>query len=77
MIKLSKRLQKIAELINEEDTVLDIGCDHALLDIYLSNKYNKTYNALHSNLLFKIINKYSNIFTVLFDDFLKHTPQLQ
>lgn len=45
MIKLSKRLQKIAELINEEDTVLDIGCDHALLDIYLSNKYNKTYYA--------------------------------
>lgn len=45
MIKLSKRLQKIAELINEEDTVLDIGCDHALLDIYLSKKYNKTYYA--------------------------------
>lgn len=45
MIKLSKRLKKIAELINEEDTVLDIGCDHALLDIYLSNKYNKTYYA--------------------------------
>ena len=45
MIKLSKRLQKIAELINEEDTVLDIGCDHALLDIYLSNKYNKLYYA--------------------------------
>lgn len=45
MIKLSKRLQKIAELINEEDTVLDIGCDHALLDIYLSNKYSKTYYA--------------------------------
>ena len=45
MIKLSKRLQKIAELINEEDTVLDIGCDHALLDIYLSKKYSKTYYA--------------------------------
>lgn len=45
MIKLSKRLQKIAKLINEEDTVLDIGCDHALLDIYLSNKYSKTYYA--------------------------------
>lgn len=45
MIKLSKRLQKISELINEEDTVLDIGCDHALLDIYLSKKYNKTYYA--------------------------------
>lgn len=45
MIKLSKRLEKIAELINKEDNVLDIGCDHALLDIYLSKKYSKTYYA--------------------------------
>ena len=45
MIKLSKRLRKIAELVDKEDIVLDIGCDHALLDIYLSNKYNKTYYA--------------------------------
>lgn len=45
MIKLSKRLETIASFINEEDNVLDIGCDHALLDIYLSKKYNKTYYA--------------------------------
>ena len=45
MIKLSKRLEKIASFINEEDDVLDIGCDHALLDIYLSKKYNKIYYA--------------------------------
>ena len=45
MIKLSKRLETIATFINEEDNVLDIGCDHALLDIYLSKKYNKTYYA--------------------------------
>ena len=43
MIKLSKRLETIATFINEEDNVLDIGCEHALLDIYLSKKYNKTY----------------------------------
>ena len=43
MIKLSKRLEKIAELVEKDDTVLDIGCDHALLDIYLSNKYSKVY----------------------------------
>lgn len=45
MIKLSNRLQVIADYINKEDNVIDIGCDHALLDIYLSIKYNKNYIA--------------------------------
>lgn len=45
MIKLSNRLQSIANFINKEDNVLDIGCDHALLDIYLSIKYKKKYYA--------------------------------
>lgn len=45
MIKLSKRLDCIASFIDEEDNVIDIGCDHALLDIYLSFKYNKIYYA--------------------------------
>lgn len=45
MIKLSKRLETIAYFIDSEDNVIDIGCDHALLDIYLSKKYNKTYYA--------------------------------
>jgi len=45
MIKLSKRLEKIALFIDKEDNVLDIGCDHALLDIYLSKKYSKIYYA--------------------------------
>ena len=45
MINLSKRLESISSLIEKEDDVLDIGCDHALLDIYLSNKYNKKYYA--------------------------------
>lgn len=35
MIKLSKRLKKIAEYIEENSKIIDIGCDHALLDIYL------------------------------------------
>lgn len=34
-MKISKRLKLIATLINN-DNVIDIGCDHALLDIYLS-----------------------------------------
>ena len=45
MIKLSNRLEKIASLVDKEDFVIDIGCDHALLDIYLSEKYNKAYYA--------------------------------
>ncbi len=45
MINLSKRLEKIASYIDKEDIVLDVGCDHALLDIYLSKKYSKIYYA--------------------------------
>ena len=37
MIKISKRLALVASLILDSDAkgVLDVGCDHALLDIYL------------------------------------------
>lgn len=45
MINLSKRLKEIANYIHEEDNILDVGCDHALLDIYLSNKYSKVVYA--------------------------------
>ena len=38
-MKLSKRLESITEFIEEEDKLIDIGCDHALLDIYLKEKY--------------------------------------
>ena len=37
-IKLSKRLSVIAFLVPENAVIADIGCDHALLDIYLSKK---------------------------------------
>lgn len=33
---LSKRLKKITSLIDENTNVIDVGCDHALLDIYLT-----------------------------------------
>lgn len=33
---LSKRLNAIALLVPKNDNVIDIGCDHALLDIYLT-----------------------------------------
>ena len=34
-MKLSKRLLSIASLVKPNDVIADIGCDHALLDIYL------------------------------------------
>ena len=33
---ISKRLETIATLIPESSRVIDVGCDHALLDIYLA-----------------------------------------
>ena len=35
MIKLSKRLSIIADYVDNNATIIDVGCDHALLDIYL------------------------------------------
>ena len=35
MIKISDRLNSLAKYIFSEDKVMDVGCDHALLDIYL------------------------------------------
>ena len=40
MIKLSKRLEKIASYVDEDTSIVDIGCDHALLDIYLAKTKN-------------------------------------
>lgn len=37
-IKLSKRLSAIASFVPNNSVIADIGCDHALLDIYLSKK---------------------------------------
>lgn len=37
-IKLSKRLSVIASFVSNNAVIADIGCDHALLDIYLSKK---------------------------------------
>lgn len=35
MIKLSPRLKQIADYIKDNSNMVDIGCDHGLLDIYL------------------------------------------
>ena len=39
-MKISDRLKEISTFINEDDKVIDIGCDHALLDIYLCELHN-------------------------------------
>lgn len=57
-MKISKRLKSLAFFIDNGDSVADIGCDHALLDIYLvkNNIVNKTLacdineNALNSGI---------------------------
>ena len=36
MIKLSKRLLAIANLVDDNSKVVDIGCDHGLVSIYLA-----------------------------------------
>lgn len=36
-MKISKRLKAISNYIEDNSNVIDVGCDHALLDIYLFN----------------------------------------
>lgn len=38
-MKISDRLKELSTFVNEEDKLIDIGCDHALLDIYLCDEY--------------------------------------
>lgn len=41
-MKLSKRLEMVASLVEENKSVIDIGCDHALLSIFIAlNKNSK------------------------------------
>lgn len=74
MIKISNRLKSLEKYIFSEDKVMDVGCDHAILDIYLveSGKLSKIYvcdvnpNALQNGI--DNIEKHelsSNIFPVL------------
>ena len=39
MNKLSKRLEVVSSYVNDNSKIIDIGCDHGLLSIYLTNKY--------------------------------------
>ena len=39
MNKLSKRLEVVASFVKDNSKIIDIGCDHGLLSIYVANKY--------------------------------------
>lgn len=39
MNKLSKRLDRVASYVKDNSKIVDIGCDHGLLSIYLANKF--------------------------------------
>lgn len=43
-MKISKRLKQISNYIDNGSSIIDVGCDHALLDIYLEN--NKKLNKI-------------------------------
>ena len=47
-MKISKRLKTISDLLNDNINVIDVGCDHALLDIYLFNN-KKNINIIASD----------------------------
>ena len=48
-MKINERLKKIGDLVEANSFCLDVGCDHALLDIYLVHK-NKNIKAVASDI---------------------------
>lgn len=48
-MKINARLKKIGDLVEANSFCLDVGCDHALLDIYLVDK-NKNIKAVASDI---------------------------
>ena len=76
-MKISKRLKSLAGLIILDDKVADIGCDHALLDIYMvkNNITEKVFiadvseNALENGI--KNVKKYDFILSSRFKKFVE------
>ena len=48
-MKINERLKKIGDLVEANSFCLDVGCDHALLDIYLVKK-NKNIKSIASDI---------------------------
>ena len=43
---INNRLKKVSEMIDNHSSFLDIGCDHAFLDIYLARKKEKSFKKI-------------------------------
>ena len=74
-MNITKRLEAIASLISNNSNVIDVGCDHAYLDIYLTlnrenifclacdiNKNAPIDIFIHKNALSSICFSYSGVF---------------
>lgn len=48
-MRLSKRLKAITEFVSDDSKIIDIGCDHAMLDIYLYENF-KNINIIASDI---------------------------
>lgn len=48
-MKISNRLKLIASFVDDDSNIIDVGCDHALLDIYLVQT-KKNINAIASDI---------------------------
>ena len=48
-MKINNRLKMIGDLVQANSFCLDVGCDHALLDIYLVHR-NKNIKAVASDI---------------------------
>lgn len=48
-MNISKRLKQIAAFVEDNSNIIDVGCDHALLDIYLVNN-KKNIKAIASDI---------------------------
>ena len=57
-INLSKRLQSIADMIDYNSNVVDVGCDHGLLDIYLT--LNKNCNCIATDISKNVLENTKN-----------------
>lgn len=69
-MKISKRLLSISKLINDFENIVDIGCDHGLIDIYLTQ--NKKCNCICYDVSFEIISRaVNNIHKYNLDDKIK------
>ena len=65
MIKLSKRLEVVASFIQDNSKIIDIGCDHGLLSIYLAGIYKNI------KIIADILLVYYNGYAILIVEYLK------